>query len=446
MKKRGLVLIFMLALALFAGVFAACDRNKYTISFVTNGAEAIAPITAQAGDQITPPDDPTRVGYKFGGWYLEEDFSGEAQTLPTVMPSENRTYYAKFDASSFTLTLDVNGGTLSTTSYTVGYGAKLSDYLDKIEPTRTGLRFAGWYLDGRAVRSSDTVQGDVTVVAQWEAPYTVEVYLQQLNETETAASDNYVLSEEHSTSGWALLGEEFDASMPVENYLLFDHASSVSTKVIEEDGNAFKLYYKLRTYTILYSVNAHDSFTGEMEMEEYPHGAIVQLKDCAYSRNGYRFAAWSLDSEEFHTPPTTAFRITQNYTIYALWDRAYVNEADAADIVYVSAVVQSGLGRVYRLENDVKGKEGFLEENANIPWVLEFTFYLDGGDEIGRIDTATGTFRYRGLEEGVYVGYDYATEEYVYEVLYLDGYGESVWGTVDIAGGIHFGDNYGTYS
>ena len=447
MKKRGLILIFMLALTLLAGVFAACDRNTYTISFVTNGADPIAPITARAGEEITPPADPVRVGYKFGGWYLEEDFSGEVQTLPDVMPSEDRTYYAKFDGASLTLTLDVNGGTLPTTSYSVGYGTKLLDFLKDIQPTRAGLRFIGWYLDGRELRSSDTVQDAVTVVAQWEAPYTVEVYLQQLNAEETAASDNYVLSEEHSTSGWARLGEEFDASLYVKNYLLFyDHASCISSKVIEEDGNAFKLYYKLRTYTIFYNVNAFDSYTGEMEMEEHPHGAIVQFKDCAYSRNGYRFAAWSLNSEQFRTPPTTAFRITEDYTLYALWDREYVNEADSADVIYVSATVQAGLGRVYRLENDVKGKEGFLKENANIPWVLEFTFYLDAGDQIGRIDTATGTFRYRGDEEGIYAGYDYAQEAYVYKVLYLDGYGESVWGTVDTAGGIHFGDNYGAYS
>ena len=447
MKKRGLIAILIFALALVAGVFAACDRDQYTITFVTNGADPIAPITAEAGAQITPPEAPVRVGYKFGGWYLEEDFSGDAQVLPTVMPSENRTYYAKFEASTCTLTLDLNGGTLATTSYSVEYGTKLLEFLKELKPTRAGLRFAGWYIGGRIVLANDSVQEDVTVVAQWEAPYTVEVYLQQLNEAQTAASDNYVLSEEHTTSGWALLGEEFDASIYIENYVLFSgHSSSVLFKVIEEENNAFKLYYRLRTYTIFYNANAHGFYTGEMALEEYPHGAIVQLKDCAYSYGGYRFAAWSLLPNELLTPPTTAFRITNNYTIYALWDREYVNEEDAADVIYVSAVVQSGLGRVYRLENDVKAKEGFLKENVYIPGVFEFTFYLDEGDEIGKIDAKTGTFRYRGEEEGIYAGYDYATEEYVYEVLYLDGYGETVWGTVDIAGGIHFGNNYGNYT
>ena len=449
MKRYKITIIALLSvvIALVVGIFVACnDTDTYTLTFVTNGGTSISPITEKAGASITPPADPVKEGYVFNGWYLSENFEGEKQTIPNVMPSENRTYYAKFDAVLHTLTLDVNGGALATTSYSVSYGTNLSQFLKDIKPTRGELRFAGWYLDGRALLDSDTVQGNVTVVAQWEAPYTVEVYLQQLNAEQTAASDTYILSEEHSVHGWAKLGEGFYANVNIANYVIFgNHEGSLWYKVIEESGNTFKLYYNLRTYTIAYDVNAYDGYQGEMETEQYPHGAIVQLKQCVYTRSGYRFAAWSLEPEEFRTPPTTAFRITQNYTIYALWDRGYVNESDPSDVVYVSAVLQSGLGRAYRIENDVKTKEGFLEQNVNIPWVLEFTFYYDEGDQIGRIDTGTGTFRYRGDEEGIYLGYDYVMEQYAYVVLYLDGYGEAVWGTMDAAGGIDFGENFGNY-
>ncbi|MCH5156439.1 MAG: InlB B-repeat-containing protein [Clostridiales bacterium] len=449
-KITLILLLFVLVLAIGIGVAACDDTTKtpdtYTLTFVTNGGTSIAPITDKAGATITPPANPIREGYVFKGWYLDKNFGGEAQTLPTVMPSENRTYYAKFELTTYTLTLDVNGGTLATTSYVVERGTKMEEFLKDIVPTRGELRFAGWYLGGRAVNANDVVEDNVTVVAQWEAYYTIEIYLQQLNAEHTAATDTYILSEEHSVSGWAKLGEEFSTSISMADYVIYSsHPDSVTSTVIGENDNVLKLYYKLRTHTVYYDANADGTHTGEMETEQYPHGAIVQLKDCAYSRTGYLFAAWSLDSDEFITPPTTAFYITHSYIIYALWDRGYVNEADANDVVYVSAVQQSGLGRAYRIENGVKTKEGFLEENENIPWVLEFTFYYDDGDQIGRIDTATGTFRYRGEEEGIYLCYDYATERYENIVMYLDGYGEAVWGTVDVAGGIDFGNNFGTY-
>ena len=88
--------VFMLLLvALFA---AACaGKQTYTMTFETNGGTQIAPITAEAGAQIDPPADPEKDGAVFGGWYLTSDFSGEAVEIPSVMPEENVTYYAKFD-------------------------------------------------------------------------------------------------------------------------------------------------------------------------------------------------------------------------------------------------------------------------------------------------------------------------------------------------------------
>ena len=444
MKRRGLFASLVIGFALLAGLLVACSKPAtYTLTFVTPG-DPIAPITAEAGAQITPPADPVLSGHVFCGWYLNEDFEGEAQTLPTVMPSESRTYYARFEGT-YVLTLDPNGGTLSTTSYEVPSGTRLLDFLQDVTPTRTGVRFAGWYIGNRALLASDLMTAAVTLVAKWEAPYTAQVYLQQLNEEKTAATDTYLLSPEHAVSGWAILGEPFNAGAPIDHYELnAAHAGSVTQKVIEESGNAFTLYYSRAVYTIHYIVNASDlDYEGEMEDERYPYGATAQIKPCAYTRAGYLFAGWSQAADKFVTPPTTAFVVAQNYYIYALWDRGYRNEADETDIVYLSSVVTVGLGRAYRFDNGEK-KEGFLETNE-YTGVLEFTFYYDEGDKIGRIDQESGTFMYRGEEEGVYLCYDYVTGAYTALVLYLDGYGDAVHGVV-VGGGLNFGNTFGTYA
>lgn len=46
--------------------------KKYTVSFDTDGASKIEDISVKEGSTITPPNVPTKEGYKFIGWYLEE--------------------------------------------------------------------------------------------------------------------------------------------------------------------------------------------------------------------------------------------------------------------------------------------------------------------------------------------------------------------------------------
>lgn len=99
-RIRGAVAAIILALlAALSLVFAAaCSGDSYTLTFVTDGGSDVAPITAKAGEEITPPQDPVKDGYTFGGWRLTQD--GEAVELPTVMPKENRTYYAIWTANT----------------------------------------------------------------------------------------------------------------------------------------------------------------------------------------------------------------------------------------------------------------------------------------------------------------------------------------------------------
>lgn len=108
MKKTKKAIIIFLALALVMTVLlftVSCDNNKtptpepeptFTITFDCDGATPIEPITATAGSNITLPADPQKANYVFRGWYENADHSGNAVDIPTVMPEENKTYYAYF--------------------------------------------------------------------------------------------------------------------------------------------------------------------------------------------------------------------------------------------------------------------------------------------------------------------------------------------------------------
>ena len=103
-RFKGYILLAAFILLLVAGVLAACTfispPISYTLRFVAGEGISIPDIVAEAGEDITPPSDPERDGFTFGGWYLGENGEGDRQVLPNVMPKEDRTYYAKWDPLS----------------------------------------------------------------------------------------------------------------------------------------------------------------------------------------------------------------------------------------------------------------------------------------------------------------------------------------------------------
>ena len=102
--------------------------------------------TTTKTEKITPP---TKVGYTFKGYYYTNSSGTEFQVIDSsgsIVKANNtftgdRTIYAKWSASTYTITYyDVSDElTLSPDTYTYGKGATLPT------PTKTGHTFVGWY-------------------------------------------------------------------------------------------------------------------------------------------------------------------------------------------------------------------------------------------------------------------------------------------------------------
>ncbi len=73
------------------------ETDSVYVRFETNGADAIAKIKVTKGTKATAPDEPTRTGYTFYGWYQEADFSGEEFDFETTTVSGEMTLYAKWE-------------------------------------------------------------------------------------------------------------------------------------------------------------------------------------------------------------------------------------------------------------------------------------------------------------------------------------------------------------
>lgn len=105
--------------------------------------------------------DPTRDGYTFAGW----------EPVVADKVTGNATYTAKWEAKSYTVTYNSNGGTVVKPE-TVTYGNKATK---PTNPTRSGYTFAGWYTDNEKFFNkydfNTLVTGNIILYAKWNAIY-----------------------------------------------------------------------------------------------------------------------------------------------------------------------------------------------------------------------------------------------------------------------------------
>lgn len=154
---------------------------SYTITFDANGGSgAPGSQTKWYGETLTlSTTKPTMTGYTFLGWSTSDTATTatwEAGGSYTTNASD--TLYAVWQANTFTVSYNANGGEDAPESQTKTYGVDLT--LSSVEPTRTGYDFLGWAISSSATvatwAAGGTYTNDASAVlyAVWEAEtYTV---------------------------------------------------------------------------------------------------------------------------------------------------------------------------------------------------------------------------------------------------------------------------------
>ncbi len=106
MKNKKLLFISLIVIAICVFTLVACSNSSdsqvvpddskisFTITFDTQGGSEIAPIKIGDGSTLTLPAAPTKFGYVFDGWYLDDDFIEVYDDQYLI--SSNITLYAKW--------------------------------------------------------------------------------------------------------------------------------------------------------------------------------------------------------------------------------------------------------------------------------------------------------------------------------------------------------------
>lgn len=164
-----------------SGSISVAAKTSYTIAYNANGGSgAPAAQTKWHGTALTlSSTKPTRTGYAFKGWALTKADADKGawyyQPGSSCGRNENTTLYAVWEANTYTVSYNANGGTGVPESQTKTYGVALT--LSSAKPTRANYTFLGWGTAASATTAAYAPGSqyhdnrDTTLYAVWKLAY-----------------------------------------------------------------------------------------------------------------------------------------------------------------------------------------------------------------------------------------------------------------------------------
>lgn len=144
-KKRLKRTVLVITLIIFTTIsIAVYDHFRMNVSFdLQQGQwETDPPSTRYFSIENLVALEPTREGYTFEGWYLNQSLTREANQ-ENINRREDVSLYAKWEILEYQISFNSNGGN-SIASRDVNFGSPIQN---QPQPFRTGYSFEGWYLD-----------------------------------------------------------------------------------------------------------------------------------------------------------------------------------------------------------------------------------------------------------------------------------------------------------
>ena len=323
-------------------------------------------------------------------------------------------------SATHTLTLDADGGTLSTTSLELKEGANISEAVKDLIPVKEGLTFGAWFEGNEELSASRTMPAeDLTLTAKYKVGYTVEVYLY--------SGSAYALSAANTFTGSDYVGKELTVQAPsIAGYVYSAaHSLGVSTRVLSLTAteNVFKLYYNPEDADkITYQANAPQGtfVKGAVADTLAAADGTAVVAENGFRITGYRFAGWSTStSGSVSYKPGDTVSPDGTLVLYAVWDQGYSDRFGGNDYIYLP-YSEAGAAYLGRGSAEFKGTA-----SGN-----NFSFELPSGSTLtGRIFSENRTFAY--AQENLKGSYTYKS------AYYNDEYAVDATDTIEI-------DEYGT--
>ena len=374
-------------------VSATFEGVGYTIAYNNNGGTgSMNNTSAVYGTPVALSANVfNRDGYSFKGWAttaggtVRYTDKAEVSNLTTI-ENETVTLYAVWEANTYTVTLNAQGGKVNdkdTDTISVTYNSAYGDKL--VDAAREGYTFDGWYMEEaytNKVEATTTVTtaDDHTLYAKW-TPNQYTVTLDHNYEGSTNGSITVIYDSTYSgltnptRPGYAFDGW-YDAKTDGNK------VNSTDTVKITTDTTLYA-HWTANPYTITFDLNGGEWPTGV----DYSAGMSYTIESPdklpTAEKANYTFTGWLAKYEE---------GVDQNWCVAAengeIKDTAY-NAGTAVTGYYgnITMVAQWDIGFTYSVESYKYAKTGYMmlriatDDNTNAySFGGETMYYTDNAD------------------------------------------------------------------
>ena len=276
--------------------------KTYTVTFDSNGGTAVESITVEENKKIPRPENPTREGYTFDGWY--SGYNNEEKWMFTGFTvTEDITLTAKWIPNTYEITFDsLNGAPCE--KYIATYD---SEY-DLPESTKDGYAFSEWLLNGEIFSSKGiwTLTENISLVAKWvDEKYTVS-----FDSKGAELLENQVINyrETYALPIPYIAGSEFlgwhysDALIPSEGVWEYEEDMALVAK-----WQRIEYHINFNTSTTDVNVSPISLYYGDSYILPIPN------------RTNYNFVGWTLNGEWLNDG---VYNYTADITLIAQWEGA----------------------------------------------------------------------------------------------------------------------------
>jgi len=298
-------------------IYARWTVITYTIGYTLNSGTVSQdnPVSYTVETPDFTLNNPTRTGYIFAGWTGANGTTPQEIVTIEQVSTGNKNYTANWTLHPYTITYDLDGGTVSQANLT-SYNITTSNFT-LINPTRTGYTFAGWTgtngtIPQTAVSIARGSTGDKEYVANW----TLYTY------TITYDLGSGTISPENPES-YTIETSSFRLNNPTREGYTFagwtgtNGTTRQTTVTIARGSTGNKSYtanWTATTYTITYNLDGGTVLQPNLTSYNITTSNFMLINPI---KTGYTFAGWTGANG---TTPQTAVSIAQGST----GDKEYV--------------------------------------------------------------------------------------------------------------------------
>ena len=160
----------------------------YTITYEKNDGSTATIQTKTAGVALTAPEEPTKTGYSFDGWFTNSSLAAAYEyTFGSAPTTGNFTLYAKWTLETYTITYNCIGGNTNQTTYTIEDSAFSLDVPSGTDPANPALEAESYYFNGW-YNNSAYIGTAITEIDPATTHEDMELYAAQSNNIHVASS------------------------------------------------------------------------------------------------------------------------------------------------------------------------------------------------------------------------------------------------------------------